>query len=225
MMVLKRLTDAISDGNTIRAVIRSIRSNEDGKTPGITQPSKEAQEALIKETYDKAALSRTPTRLFEAHGTGTTIGDPREAKAIGSAFRKHRSDREPLYMYVTLFALDNSKLSNDKWSLSGAVKSNIGHLEGASGIAGVLKVVLALERGIIPPNTNFEKINPRIDAEFLRLNVGVAYTPCQKFHTYTEPIKLNNLCSFHKKPSPGQTLGSGELRSILSVLAVLTPTL
>ncbi|KAI2464634.1 putative polyketide synthase [Annulohypoxylon bovei var. microspora] len=149
VIILKKAVDAIRDGNTIRAVIRSTGSNEDGKTPGITQPSREAQERLIRATYSKAGLSMAHTRFFEAHGTGTRIGDPREARAIGSAFREHRSDEDPLYV--------------------GAVKSNVGHLEGASGLAGVIKTVLVLEKGIIPPNTNFRELNPKIDAKFLRL--------------------------------------------------------
>ncbi|KAI1326775.1 putative polyketide synthase [Xylariaceae sp. FL0255] len=143
VIILKRVSDAIRHGNTIRAVIRSTLSNEDGRTPGITQPSSQAQEALIKETYRRAGLSMKPTRYFEAHGTGTAIGDPREARAIGSSFEGARSSSDPIFV--------------------GALKSNIGHLEGASGIAGVIKTVLILERGIIPPNTNFEKINPEID--------------------------------------------------------------
>jgi len=97
-MILKRLSDAIRDGNTIRAVIRSTGSNEDGRTPGITQPSGTAQERLIRETYARAGLSMAHTRFFEAHGTGTPIGDPREALAIGSAFKKYRSVRDPLYV-------------------------------------------------------------------------------------------------------------------------------
>ncbi|KAI1810305.1 putative polyketide synthase [Poronia punctata] len=149
VLVLKRLSDAIRDGNMIRAVIRATGLNEDGKTPGITQPSREAQEHLIRETYRRAGLSMQYTRYFEAHGTGTPIGDPREAQAIGSAFREFRSSQDPLYV--------------------GAVKSNIGHLEGASGLAGVVKAVMALEKGIIPPNTNFETLNPKIDAQYLRL--------------------------------------------------------
>ncbi|KAK4107386.1 putative polyketide synthase [Canariomyces notabilis] len=157
VMILKRLSDAIRDGNTIRAVIRSTGSNEDGRTPGITQPSGAAQERLIRETYEKAGLSMAHTRFFEAHGTGTPIGDPREARAIGSAFRKYRSVRDPLYV--------------------GAVKSNIGHLEAASGLAGVIKAVLVLERGVIPPNANFERLNPKIDAEFLRLKFPHAPEP------------------------------------------------
>jgi acyl transferase domain-containing protein len=93
-----------------------------------------------------------PTRFFEAHGTGTLVGDPAEAEAVGTAFRKVRTNEDPLFI--------------------GAIKSNIGHLEGASGIAGVIKAMLVLEKGIIPPNTNFEKLNPRIDAEFLKLQVS-----------------------------------------------------
>lgn len=149
VLVLKRLDDAIRDGNTIRAVIRSTGSNEDGRTPGITQPSRTAQEQLIKDTYRKAGLSMAHTRYFEAHGTGTAIGDPREAQAIGSAFQKFRSVDDPV--------------------LVGAVKSNIGHLEGASGLAGVIKAILVLERAVIPPNTNFEKVNPKIDTHYLRI--------------------------------------------------------
>ncbi|KAI0002769.1 thiolase-like protein [Xylariaceae sp. FL0662B] len=132
VVVLKRLSDSIHDGNTIRAVIRSTGSNEDGRTPGITQPSRDAQVQLIKETYDKAGLSMRHTRYFEAHGTGTA---------------NYRSNQDPLYV--------------------GAVKSNIGHLEGASGLAAMIKAVLVLERGVIPPNANFEKANEKIDMEFV----------------------------------------------------------
>jgi acyl transferase domain-containing protein len=98
VLVLKRLSDAISDGNIIRAVIRSTGSNCDGYTPGITQPSQIAQEQLIRETYVKADLDMSLTRFVEAHGTGTAIGDPTEAYALGSCFRKHRSTKDPLYM-------------------------------------------------------------------------------------------------------------------------------
>jgi acyl transferase domain-containing protein len=98
VMILKKLSHAIRDGNTIRAVIRATGSNEDGKTPSITQPSREAQEMLIRETYRKACLSMEHTRFFEAHGTGTAVGDPLEAQAIGCSFRKHRSLNDPLYV-------------------------------------------------------------------------------------------------------------------------------
>lgn len=99
VIVLKRLSDAIRDGNTIRAVIRATGCNEDGRTPaGITQPSGSAQERLIRETYRKAALSMAHTRYFEAHGTGTPVGDPIEAMAVGRAFEDFRSTSDPLYV-------------------------------------------------------------------------------------------------------------------------------
>lgn len=100
VLILKRLSDALRDGDTIRAVVRSTGSNQDGHTPGITQPSKDAQETLIRETYEKAGLSMNSTRFFEAHGTGTAVGDPIEAYALGAAFRKSRSSYDPLYVYV-----------------------------------------------------------------------------------------------------------------------------
>ncbi|KAI0383929.1 putative polyketide synthase [Hypomontagnella monticulosa] len=149
VIILKRLSDAIRDGNTIRAVIRATASNEDGRTAGITQPSRQAQEALIRQTYTRAGLSMAPTRFFEAHGTGTPLGDPAEAQAMGAVFRQSRSTADPLYV--------------------GAIKSNIGHLEGASSVASVIKAVLVLEKGLIPPNANFEEVNPSIDVASLNL--------------------------------------------------------
>ncbi|KAF1951581.1 ketoacyl-synt-domain-containing protein [Byssothecium circinans] len=149
VVVLKRLSDAVRNNDTIRAVIRSTGSNQDGRTPGITQPSKENQAKLIRATYEKAGLDPGATRYFEAHGTGTPVGDPIEAAAIGSVFHSYRSPSNPLYI--------------------GALKSNFGHLEGASGIAGIIKTVLVLEKGIIPPNTNFKNVNPKIRADLLNL--------------------------------------------------------
>ena len=108
----------------------------------ITQPSSVAQEALIRETYEAGGMGLNTTRFFEAHGTGTPLGDPVEASAIGAVFGSHRSQDEPLFI--------------------GALKSNIGHLEGASGIAGIIKTILVLEKGVIPPNIWFEKPNPKI---------------------------------------------------------------
>jgi acyl transferase domain-containing protein len=100
MLVVKRLSDAVQDNDTIRAVIRSTYSNQDGHTPGITQPSKDAQVALIRTTYARSGLSMYSTRFFEAHGTGTRIGDPTEAEAIGTAFQNQLISGEPLYMYA-----------------------------------------------------------------------------------------------------------------------------
>ncbi|TGO19730.1 hypothetical protein BPAE_0335g00010 [Botrytis paeoniae] len=156
VVVLKPLDEAIRDNDTIRAVIRSTGSNQDGRTPSMTQPSKDSQERLIRDTYEKAGLDTCLTRFVEAHGTGTVVGDPIEASAIGAAFQEHRSSESPLFI--------------------GAVKSNIGHLEGAAGMAGLIKTILVLERGIIPPNV-FERLNPRIDAELLKLKFPAEPTP------------------------------------------------
>lgn len=145
VVVIKPLAKAIEDGDTIRAVIRATASNQDGRTSGITQPSDEAQEAMIRQAYLDGGLDMERTRYFEAHGTGTPLGDPIEAKAIYSAFQNSRPPGEPLYI--------------------GAVKSNIGHLEGASGLAGLIKSIFVLENGVIPPNIWFERVNPKIPFE------------------------------------------------------------
>lgn len=100
VVVLKKISTAIRDGNTIRAVIRATGCNEDGRTPGITQPSSQAQENLIRETYRRSGLSMAHTRFFEAHGTGTALGDPLEAAAIGNCFRELRSDSDPMHVCV-----------------------------------------------------------------------------------------------------------------------------
>ncbi|TVY91260.1 Highly reducing polyketide synthase [Lachnellula willkommii] len=158
VLILKRLSDAIQDGDTIRALIRSTGVNQDGNTPGgVTQPSRVSQAALITDTYRKAGLGMGLTRFFEAHGTGTAIGDPIEARAIGDSFRDQRPENDKL--------------------LIGAVKANLGHLEGASGLAGLIKTILVLEKGLIPPNASFENLNSNIDAEFLQLEFPLECTP------------------------------------------------
>ncbi|KAF3924448.1 hypothetical protein AA313_de0209522 [Arthrobotrys entomopaga] len=149
VLVIKRLSDAIRDNNTIRAVIRATGTNSDGYTPGITQPNGLSQFNLIRDTYQKAGISMEDTRYCEAHGTGTAIGDPIEAHAIGRAFRATRSSNDPLYI--------------------GTAKANIGHMEAASGIAGIVKTILILERGIMPPIAGLTNLNPAIDGEFYKL--------------------------------------------------------
>ncbi|KAH8730005.1 hypothetical protein GQ44DRAFT_673662 [Phaeosphaeriaceae sp. PMI808] len=156
-LILKRLPDAIRDGDTIRAVIRSTATNQDGRTPGVTQPNPSSQAMLIRQAYARAGLDMWPTRYFEAHGTGTPVGDPIEASAIGSVFDKIRTPSDRLYI--------------------GCVKSNIGHAEGASGLASVIKSVLILENAMIPPNANFERLNPKIEAMDLPIMVPSVPTP------------------------------------------------
>ena len=142
MVLIKPLRAALRDGDIIRAVIRSTSANQDGRTPGITQPSSEAQQNMIRNAYESAGLDLSCTRFFEAHGTGTAVGDPIEAEAINTVFGQQRTKDQPLYV--------------------GAVKSNIGHCEGASGLAGLIKTILVLEKATIPPNTLFERGNPKI---------------------------------------------------------------
>ena len=139
-IIVKRLSSALRDGDTVRAVIRNTGVNQDGRTPGITNPSAVAQEALIRHVYREAGLNPKDTAFVEAHGTGTAAGDPVEASAIAKVFGS--SQEEAVYI--------------------GALKSNVGHLEGGSGVAAVIKAIYILENAMIPPNQNFEKINPRI---------------------------------------------------------------
>lgn len=141
-MVLKTLKQALADGDTIRAVIRNSGLGQDGRTPGITMPSPQAHADLIRSTYAGAGLSLDQTSYFEAHGTGTSIGDPYELSAIGATFGKARDENNPIFV--------------------GSVKTNIGHLEGCAGLAGLIKATLVLERGQIPPLAGFEKANPRL---------------------------------------------------------------
>ncbi|OBT75234.1 Type I Iterative Polyketide synthase (PKS) [Pseudogymnoascus sp. 05NY08] len=144
-VILKRLDDALRDGDPIRSIIRTSGTNQDGKTETVTTPSQRAQEELIRACYEKAGLDPAQTAYFEAHGTGTRTGDPIEARAIASVFREHKSRTEPL--------------------LVGSVKTNVGHTETTSGLASIIKVALALEKGQIPPSANFEKPNEEIDLD------------------------------------------------------------
>ena len=146
-VVLKTVEQAIEDGDMIRAVIRATGVSSDGRTPSITQPNPQAQADLIRQTYASAGCDLSSTDFFEAHGTGTKAGDPVEARVISEVF----GERLEHPMIV------------------GACKSNIGHTEAASGLASVIKSVLMLETGLIPPNIWFEKLNPDIEERFLEV--------------------------------------------------------
>lgn len=148
---MKPLDDALRDNDTIRAVIRNTGVNQDGRTPGISFPSKQAQEELIKTVYETAGLDPLETTYVEAHGTGTQAGDPIETSAISNAIAMDRE--QPL--------------------LIGSVKSNVGHMEGASGVTGIIKCVLMLENGMTLPSRNFEKPNERIPFDNWKLKVRI----------------------------------------------------
>ncbi|RHZ51660.1 putative polyketide synthase [Aspergillus thermomutatus] len=141
-LILKPLTDAIRDKDPIRAVIRGSGSNQDGRTPGITLPSGASQEALIRHVYSMAGLHPHDTEFVETHGTGTQAGDPIETGALAKVFCADRNPDKPLRI--------------------GSIKTNVGHLEGTSGVAGVIKAVLMLENRTFLPNRNFTSLNPRI---------------------------------------------------------------
>ena len=140
--MVKPLHDAIEAGDNIRAIIRNSGANQDGRTLGVTFPSQEAQIDLMKSVYRAAGLDCAQTAYVEAHGTGTAVGDPIEAEAIATVFGSARSTEDPVIV--------------------GSVKTNIGHTEAASGLAGIIKTVFMLENGLIPPNINFENSHERI---------------------------------------------------------------
>ena len=140
MIVLKRLSDAISDGSKILAVIKGSAINHDGKSSGLTVPNGRAQQTVINDALADAEVKASQVSYIEAHGTGTSLGDPIELRALSSALCHDRDV--------------NNKL------LVGSVKSNIGHLEGAAGIAGLIKTILALQHEEIPAHLHFEDPNP-----------------------------------------------------------------
>ena len=142
VLVLKRLDDAMAEGDPILAVVRGTATNQDGRSGGLTVPNGPAQEAVIRAALDDAGLASADIDYVEAHGTGTSLGDPIEVRAIASVFGKNRDPERPV--------------------LIGSVKTNIGHLESAAGIAGVIKVVLALQHGRIPPHLHFRNPSPHI---------------------------------------------------------------
>lgn len=139
-MILKPLDQALKDGDVIRAIIRNTGVNQDGRTPGVTFPSAKAQAILARKVYEQIGLNPLDTTYVETHGTGTQAGDPVEASALFEAFGKGRTDRLQI----------------------GSVKTNVGHLEGASGITGLIKIVMMLEKEQILPNAGFEAPNKRI---------------------------------------------------------------
>ncbi|EKG19785.1 Beta-ketoacyl synthase [Macrophomina phaseolina MS6] len=148
-IVLKRRSQAEAAGDRIRAVVRGTGANHDGSKSGLTLPNGKAQAGLIRSTYKAAGLDVAHTDYFEAHGTGTKAGDPIEANAIGSVFAQARST--PLMV--------------------GSIKSNVGHLEGASGLAGIIKATMSVEAAKIFPNMHFNTPNPEIDFDRLKIKV------------------------------------------------------
>src|ERR1700751_3414470 len=160
IVLLKRLTKAMEDGDPIQGVIIGTALNQDGHTNGISLPSGEAQARLGREACADAGIARSQIGFIEAHGTGTAVGDPIEAHALSEAVCQDRAADAPLPI--------------------GSVKTNLGHLETAAGVAGLIKGLLVLRHGQIPPSLHFQSPNPNIDLAALKLRVPTALEPFPK---------------------------------------------
>ncbi|MGW3206160.1 SDR family NAD(P)-dependent oxidoreductase [Streptomyces sp. NPDC001135] len=156
IVVLKPLSAALADGDRIHCLIRGSAVNNDGASNGLTAPSPTAQEAMLRAAYQQAGLDAHDVQYVEAHGTGTALGDPIEAHALGTVLGVGRPAGSPL--------------------LIGSVKTNIGHLEAAAGIAGLVKVALAMRHRAVPPTLHHDEPNPDIAFDELRLAVPTALT-------------------------------------------------
>ncbi|MEV8441639.1 SDR family NAD(P)-dependent oxidoreductase [Actinosynnema sp. NPDC051121] len=149
VVVLKPLAAALADGDPVYAVIRGSAVTNDGATDGLTVPGREGQEAALRAAYQRAAVDPAEVGYVELHGTGTRVGDPVEAAALGAVLGARRD--APLRV--------------------GSAKTNVGHLEGAAGIVGLIKVALVLRHRALPPSLNFRTPNPAIPLDELRLRV------------------------------------------------------
>ena len=172
MVMIKPLSDAIESRDPIYAVIRSAVVNQDGHTSSMTVPGVEGQSAMLRKAYCDANIAPYHVAYMEAHGTGTPVGDPIEATALGNVLCEGRS--------------------SDNKCLVGSVKTNIGHLESGSGIAGFIKAALVLHHDMVPPNRNFETPNPNIPFERLGLEVARKLQPLPHFKGVTPVTAVNS---------------------------------
>ena len=157
VLVLKRLSDALADGDNILAKIRGSAVNQDGPSGGLTVPNGPSQEKVIRQALANGKVEPAQVSYIDAHGTGTSLGDPIEIGALGNVFGKGRSQDNPLFV--------------------GSVKSNMGHLESAASVAGLIKVVLSLQHEAIVPHLHFKQPNPHIDWEAFPVVVPTSLRP------------------------------------------------
>lgn len=192
-VVLKRLSDAIADGDHIECIIRETGANQDGRSSGLTAPSSEAQTALIRRTYTRAGLDPENNpydrpQFFEAHGTGTQAGDPKEAAAINACFGQQppyngHDGRDCLYV--------------------GSAKTVIGHTEGAAGLAGLLKASGIIQRGLIPPNLLFNTLNPAVEPYYVGLQITTTPKPWPKLpEGVPRRVSVNSFGELHRGTIP-----------------------
>jgi acyl transferase domain-containing protein len=157
VVVLKRLSDAVADGDRVLAVIRGSAVNQDGPSGGLTVPNGPAQQAVIRQALQRAGVAAREVGYVEAHGTGTSLGDPIEIAALGAVLGDQRAADHPL--------------------LIGSAKTNIGHLESAAGIAGLIKVVLALQHQHVPAHLHLRRLNPHIELAPIPAAIPTELTP------------------------------------------------
>jgi len=157
IFVLKDYDQAVADGDPILAVVAATAVNTDGHKSGLTVPNPETQAELLRQVYAAAGLGPDEIDYLEAHGTGTAVGDPIEARAIGEAIGKHRNVDKPLWI--------------------GSVKSNLGHLETASGVASLVKALLCLSHRMVPATIGIPRLNPQIPFHELNLDVVTKNRP------------------------------------------------
>ncbi len=160
VFILKDYDKAVADGNQILAVVAASAVNSDGKKSGLTVPSSSAQAELLKEVYARAGIAAADIDYIEAHGTGTAVGDPIETRALGDALGKFRPAGKPL--------------------LIGSIKSNMGHLEAASGIAGLVKALHCVQKRTVPATIHIQTLNPNIKFDEWNLDVARATTPLKQ---------------------------------------------
>ncbi|KAI0392744.1 reducing type I polyketide synthase 10 [Xylariaceae sp. FL0594] len=223
-LYLKRLSDAIAEGDPIRSVIRGTAVNANGRTSGVSLPSIEGQEIVIRKAMAKARLSPDEITYVECHGTGTKVGDAIEAEALSRVFRRERLDT-PL--------------------LIGSVKTNVGHSEGVSGLTSVIKSTMAIERGQIPPTYGLKNINPKLKVEERNITIPVQLTPWPKPRHCRTPRRIginsfgyggaNAHCILEEAPclaeltpvdndEPGQLIAT-QSHVVLPLSAASTPSL
>lgn len=166
VVVLKKWSQAIAGGDPILAVIRSSAVNQDGRSNGLTAPNGPSQESVIRKALEKAGLRPDRIDYVETHGTGTPLGDPIEVESIKSVLLQGREQDRICYI--------------------GSVKTNIGHLEAAAGIAGLMKVVLMLQHREIPPHLHFDRLNPHISLDGAPFAIA---TELRRFNRHSEPLR------------------------------------
>ena len=162
-VVLKPLSKALADGNDVLAVVKAAVVNQDGSSGGLTVPNGVAQEKLLRKALEESGIRPSDMDYIEAHGTGTSLGDPIEVRSIGNVYGDDAKRDTPLYL--------------------GSVKTHIGHLEAAAGIAGLIKCVLSLQKKHVPSHLNLQRVNPLIDLASIPAEIsrrGVAIEPRQK---------------------------------------------